>query len=67
MEHQMKATKGTMKDTDQIILKFYLIEKLIPEYTSINLFQVIEMIKQYLYYEKLKTGATKTFLQWVSK
>lgn len=56
-----------MKDTDFIILKQYLIEKILPEYSQICLFQVIDMIKHQLYVEKLKQAANKTFLKWVDK
>jgi len=67
MDEQFKPTQQTMSQMDLKTLKIYLIEKMMPEYATITLFQVIQTLTMSLYYEKLKKDATKNFFKWVNK
>jgi len=50
-----------MKDTDLKILKIMMLERMIPEYCSTNIDNVIKRITDMIYFNKLKKNATKGF------
>lgn len=56
-----------MKETDHKVLKMFMMERLLPEYSTIALSQVIQKIGSLLYYAKLQKTANKTFFKWVEK
>lgn len=66
-DSQLKYAENTMKETDRKVLKMFMMERLLPEYSTIALSQVIHKICSLVYYHKLQKSANKTFLQWVGK
>lgn len=56
-----------MKGMDYMLIKQYLCERILPEYSKICLEQVIRKILEGVYLEKLQANATNKFMQWVKK
>ena len=67
LETQIKHTDFSMKQTDYKVLKMFMIERMLPEYSTICLSQMVDQITKMVYYEKLKKNATRNFLKWVHK
>ena len=67
IQQSIKKTHGSIKDTDKKLMKIYLIERMMPEYSIVTLQEVTKKITQRIYHEKLKKSASKNFLKWVDK
>lgn len=57
----------SLKGMDYMLIKQYLCERILPEYSKICLEQVIRKILEGVYLEKLQANATNKFMQWVKK
>ena len=67
MDEQLRPTNFSLKATDYALLRQYVVEKMLPEYSRICCSNVINSIMSGVYSEKVRRGANKTFFKWVAK
>ena len=67
MDRQLKVTNFSLKTTDYGLMRQFIIEKMLPEYSRICCSNVINSIMDGVYSEKVRRGANKTFFKWVKK